>query len=378
LGRPFDDSKIGMGRLLRFVVIHGERAQDCAVVGYDRRGPASLETVAKGKIAVISPKRILGNVRHDDLASRESRSPAGTDGRSDRHAIDRLGIYLREAGRRTMAQVESVTIEKQNGTARPWRKLLDRPTHQRQNLLQGSICGDHLQDALLGSQELFVDLTLGNILDHRDRMLIGALLIQNAGDRRLGPHDGTVFLDVPILNRPVGQGSRDQSLHERLNRQAIVRICEPHHAEAAEFLRVVAGHRLECGIDLADSGPRYVAPKGNPNRSVLENSPEVLFAHPQGLLGLLAFGDVVSDRQLFRLPRDGIPKWHSVALHPPASSLEALNFELECARVPLNRTPMHTDEGLTMLRDNEVEYRTPDHLRLSARFDQFQSSWIHM
>ena len=136
--------------------------------------------------------------------------------------------------------------------------------------MQGSICGDHLQDALLGSQELFVDLARGNILDHRDRMLIVALLIQNAGDRRLGPHDGTVFFDVLLLNRPVGQSSRNQPLNERLTHWEIAGIGEPLHAEAAEFFQAVAGHGLECGIGFADSGPRYVAPEGNPNRGVLK------------------------------------------------------------------------------------------------------------
>ena len=53
-------------------------------------------------------------------------------------------------------------------------------------------------------------------------MLIVALLIQNAGDRRLGPHDGAVFFDVLLLNRPVGQGSRDQPRHERLAHREIV------------------------------------------------------------------------------------------------------------------------------------------------------------
>ena len=53
---------------------------------------------------------------------------------------------------------------------------------------------------------------------------------------------------------------------------------KPCHAEAAELLRVVAGHRLECGIDLVDSGPRRMAPDDNPNRGVLKNSPEALLS----------------------------------------------------------------------------------------------------
>ena len=31
LSRPFNESKIGIGRLLRFAVIHRKRAQDCSV-----------------------------------------------------------------------------------------------------------------------------------------------------------------------------------------------------------------------------------------------------------------------------------------------------------------------------------------------------------
>ena len=108
-----------MGRLLRLAVIHRERAQDAAVGGCHGRGPAGLEAVVKGEVAVISPERIVGDVRHDDLASCEGRGPAGAGGRADSHAIDRLDIRLREAGRGAMAQVKSLMIEEQNGTVRP-------------------------------------------------------------------------------------------------------------------------------------------------------------------------------------------------------------------------------------------------------------------
>ena len=108
-----------VGRLLRFAVIHRERAQDGAVGGYHGRGPAGPEAVAKGKVAVISPQRIARDIRHDHLASHEGRSPAGAGGRANSHAIDRMVIRLREAGRGAMAQVQSVRIEEQNGIVRP-------------------------------------------------------------------------------------------------------------------------------------------------------------------------------------------------------------------------------------------------------------------
>src|SRR5258706_16411676 len=81
---------------------HGEAPQHFAFGRKNRRGPARLQPVRQGQIAILVPQRVCGDVADDDRLSEVGSPPARTRPRSDGSAAKGAGVAGRKAGSRAM------------------------------------------------------------------------------------------------------------------------------------------------------------------------------------------------------------------------------------------------------------------------------------
>ena len=98
LGNEIDKQQIADGRLARFAVIHGERAEHLASTGQDRDRPAGTQVMRKGNSLELRPQGIVGDIGDEDRRTEKSGSAARSRARADLEPVDRFAIFLGQAG----------------------------------------------------------------------------------------------------------------------------------------------------------------------------------------------------------------------------------------------------------------------------------------
>ncbi|MNQ38723.1 hypothetical protein D3C85_523160 [compost metagenome] len=102
-------------RQAAFAKIETESADHPAVAGLDGRRPARLDVLGQRQMPVIVPQRIRRDVRHDHRTPQKRGGAAGARLRTDRHAVQRIRIRLRQAGGRQRPQQAGVVHAQHRG-----------------------------------------------------------------------------------------------------------------------------------------------------------------------------------------------------------------------------------------------------------------------
>src|ERR1044072_864068 len=110
-----DFSKIGFvarGRTW-LLVVHRKRTKDFATTRKNRCRPTRAEPVCYSEFPIILPKRIDGNVRHNNRFATIHRGAARTVLWSNRATIDCFHVFLWQTRRRAVPDVIAIVAEEQ-------------------------------------------------------------------------------------------------------------------------------------------------------------------------------------------------------------------------------------------------------------------------
>src|SRR5690349_17328379 len=117
--------------------------------------------MGQGKIAIIAPQRICGDVRDDDLLRTIRRRSARPGRRPDRYAVDGIRVGLRQARGATMPQ--PIAVDQENGSEHVGSLLLHEPTKTIEYVTERVTSRDHLESAFLSGQQRFGALAMVDV-----------------------------------------------------------------------------------------------------------------------------------------------------------------------------------------------------------------------
>src|SRR4030095_11790619 len=103
------------------LAVHRERTHNITLGGENRGRPTSAQSANLCQLAIISPKRVGHHIRHNDWPSRIHGSATRTIAWSDRRAVHRFHISLRQIRRRAVTHLFAIAVEEKNGTSPSFR-----------------------------------------------------------------------------------------------------------------------------------------------------------------------------------------------------------------------------------------------------------------
>ena len=156
-----DDGLDARARTTRLAIVHGERRDDLALRGENRRRPAGTQRVGQREVAIGGPQRVGGDVLDDDLPPVVRGRSTGSGARGDDGAVDGIRVSLREARGRTVP--EAVAVEQQDRREGIRRLLLDQPAQTVQDPSQRIASSDHLEDPFLSREQRFGALAIVDV-----------------------------------------------------------------------------------------------------------------------------------------------------------------------------------------------------------------------
>ena len=154
--------------------IEAESADDSAIAGLDRRGPAGLD-VLRQRQAIAVPQRIGGDIRHDDRPAQEGGSAAGAALRADRLAVQRVAERRRQAGRGQRPQPPGI-VHPQHGGQHLGRQAFDLAAHHVHHFGDRCLVDHGLQHAAL---QHLMHLGRGDIGQHIHHVDQRAALVEH-------------------------------------------------------------------------------------------------------------------------------------------------------------------------------------------------------
>src|SRR4029077_6789438 len=141
----------------RFLAIHREGTQDLAVWRENWGRPAGAQPADFRERSVVGPERIGQHIFYHDLLAQIHGCSAGAISWSDRRAIDRFHISLRQTWRCAVPHVLPVPIKEQEGTAQSIGLPFHKQDKARQDLGKRSVGCNHFQNAaLIEKEKLFL------------------------------------------------------------------------------------------------------------------------------------------------------------------------------------------------------------------------------
>ncbi len=157
-------------RAARGAVVHGEGAQQVAVAGQDRHGPAGGQPGGFGQVAEVGPERVGGDVGDHDGFTPVGGGATGSDAFTGGDAVDGLVVEVGQAGGGAVVQVSAVRVGEQDRDEYAVRgQAFDAARHAVEHFGQGRLPGDLLQqNPMLGQKPLGVSDLGGLDTDHPD------------------------------------------------------------------------------------------------------------------------------------------------------------------------------------------------------------------
>ncbi len=141
----------------------------------------------------------------------------------------------------------------------------------------------------LVAQPLLEPVAVGDVLQHRDLVLGGAVVVADQRDRQVGPHHLAVLPVVRLVELEVLALAADQFLVDVPDAVGVLGVDEVADPAADHVLRAGPEQLLEGLVDGQDVAVGVA--DADADRGALEQRPKACLGRPERLLGLLA-GDV--------------------------------------------------------------------------------------
>ena len=178
-----DDPLMPAARRPRLLEIEGEGPDHAAVLGLDRRRPASLQPDLERPHLVRLPARIGVEIFGQHRRAVIRRRPARADVRTDGDAFKRAGVVVGQAGATQPVQ-QAVEIDMQHRSDDIRSNGFDAPAKLVGNLGDREFVGQRAHDQLLQRPQLLV---LADIAQQGEYVLDAAAIVAERLDRGRDP-----------------------------------------------------------------------------------------------------------------------------------------------------------------------------------------------
>ena len=153
LDQRADQAAKNLGHCHRLARIGGEGAEHAAVGIEDGGRPAGSEAMPPGQREVRRPQGVVGDVI--DVHRRPSRRcrAATADAFADLEAVDRHVVFVGQAGRRAVAQMNAVRVEQQDRGEDALVLGFNEAAERFQRDIEQGVAGDAFEDSVVGRHQ---------------------------------------------------------------------------------------------------------------------------------------------------------------------------------------------------------------------------------
>ena len=257
------------------------------------------------EVTEISPQRIGGDIRDDDLFAPEDGRAAGADVWADDHSINGAIEFIPQARSRAMPEVHAIRVEQQHGADHVRRLRFQQTQQIAERFRQWHSQRDLLQDLFLSVDERFGLLAFGDVHRRADELSDVAVRIAQRSNHEINGDESIVGdLKLCVI--------ADDFATSR-SRQCVPQfgLSDRRIAPKIGFIATLTEHVLtaetsgfqRCAIHFQDDPVQRQ--QTDERKHAVENGLPTLVAFRQRSLGPLVIGGVVDQRENAVLAIDG-------------------------------------------------------------------------